>query len=398
MAQRSNAGQPDPGPGQVPGTPQASGSTPGAGQAAGAGQTAGTGQAARTGPQLGRLSRPMASFGRPGTGGTTTIDSGSYRRWTAELIGTGLLIFFGAGMATIVFGFRAYGGSVAAGILLTGLVFGLVLLGLVAVVGPISGCHLNPAVTLGAYLARRISIIDAAGYWIAQVIGGILGALLLLWVMHGSPFYTKARNGLGANGYGNLSLLHTSGGGAFLAEVILTAVFVLVVLSATRKEASAPVAGLIVGFVLALVNIFGIPIDGASVNPARSIGPALIVGGPALSQLWLFILAPLVGGVLAAGVFMLFHPVAPDGGSAGMRAGDVSAETTMTLSAADEEDARRRMGTGGAAGVTATPPGGQAGAGQQPGATGTARPGSGGASPTGRPPQDPPSAGGQPQR
>ena len=110
------------------------------------------------------------------------------------------------------------------------------------------------------------------GYWVAQLIGGLLGALLLLWVMHSSPFYSKSRIGLGANGYGKLSLLHASGGGAFLTEVILTAVFVLVVLSATRKEASAPVAGVIVGLSLALVNIMGIPIDGASVNPARSFG------------------------------------------------------------------------------------------------------------------------------
>jgi aquaporin Z len=325
----------------------------------------------------------MASFGRPGTGGTTVMDGATARRYMAELIGTGLLVFFGAGMATIVFGFRAYGGSVAAGILLTGLVFGLILLGLVAFVGPISGCHINPAVTLGAYLSRRISLMDAAGYWAAQVIGGILGALLLLWVMHGSAFYSKAKNGLGANGYGNLSLLHTSGGGAFLAEVILTAVFVLVVLSATRKEASAPVAGLIVGFVLALVNIFGIPIDGASVNPARSIGPALIVGGPALSQLWLFILAPLIGGVLAAGVFMLFNPVPDTAAVPGP--GDVKAETTMTLSAADEEDARRRAGTATTASPTGPGPQAPAGTGSS-GQTGA----SPGTPPAGKPPEDPP--------
>ncbi len=305
----------------------------------------------------------------------------------AELIGTGLLVFFGAGMATIVFGFRAYGGSVAAGILLTGLVFGLILLGLVALIGPISGSHVNPAVTLGAYLARRISLFDAAGYWAAQVIGGILGALLLLWVLHGSAFYSKARNGLGANGYGNLSLLHTSGGGAFLTEVILTAVFVLVWLSATRKEASVPVAGLIVGFTLALVNIFGLPIDGASVNPARSIGPALIVGGQALSQLWLFIIAPLIGGVLAAGVFMLFHPVAEDTAISG--GGDVKAETTMTLSAADEDEVRRRAGQ-----TTTARPG-------QAGSPSGARPSSGtasgtGATPVAKPPEDPPA--GNPRR
>jgi len=284
------------------------------------------------------------------------------RRYMAELVGTGLLVFFGAGMATISFGFRAFGSSVAAGILLTGLVFGLVLTGLIAVIGPISGSHVNPAVTLGAYLARRISVLDLVGYWIAQMIGALLGALVLLWVLHSSPFYTRSHIGLGANGYGHLSLLHASGGGAFLIEIILTAVFVLVVLSATRKEASAPVAGLVIGFVLALVNIMGIAVDGASVNPARSFGPAVVVGGLALSQLWLFLIAPLVGAVLGAGAFMLFHPTIENGAVSGK--GDLPAEHTLTLSAADEaevqaaQDAPRPMpGQTGVAPGTAPQPG-----------------------------------------
>ncbi|MGB6454097.1 MAG: aquaporin [Streptosporangiaceae bacterium] len=235
------------------------------------------------------------------------IDQAMARRYVAELIGTGLLVFFGAGAATVNFGFSAFGSSVAAGILLTGLVFGLVLLGLVAVIGPISSCHVNPAVSLGAFLTKRIRLVDLIGYWIAQLAGGLLGALLLLWVMHSSPLYSLSKIGLGANGYGRLSLLHASGGGAFLIEVVLTAVFVLVVLAATRKQASAPVAGVVVGLTLALVNIAGIPIDGASVNPARSFGPAVIVGGQALSQLWLFLVAPLVGAVFGVAVYLLFH-------------------------------------------------------------------------------------------
>ena len=307
------------------------------------------------------------------------IDSAMARRYVAELIGTGLLVFFGAGMATVTFGFRAFGSSVAAGILLTGLTFGLVLLALVAVIGPLSGCHVNPAVSLGAYLAKRISIIDMLGYWVAQLIGGLLGALLLLWVMHSSPFYSKARIGLGANGYGRLSLLHASGGGAFLTEVVLTAVFVLVVLSATRKEASAPVAGLVVGFALALVNIMGIPIDGASVNPARSFGPAIVVGGLALSQLWLFLIAPLVGAVLAAGIFMLFHQI--DDTVAEPGAGDVKAEHTMTMSAADEADMPGTTSTA-AAGTTAMPPGTQRVVSGSSGSRGSATP-AGGSTPAG---------------
>ena len=182
------------------------------------------------------------------------------------------------------------------------LAFGLVLLGLVAMIGPISGCHINPAVTLGAYLTKRIKTIDAVSYVLAQLAGGIIGALLLLWVLHSSPIYVKGRVGLGANGYGSLSLLHMSGGGAFLAEVILTAIFVLVVLGATSTDASRAVAGVAVGLTLGLANLVAIPIDGASINPARSLGPALITGGLALSQVWLFLVAPSVGGVLAAGI------------------------------------------------------------------------------------------------
>lgn len=266
-------------------------------------------------PGAAGLPAPEPSAPRPAGGlrsRTMPIDEAMARRYLAELIGTGLLVFFGAGVATVSFGFRAFGTSVAAGILLTGLVFGLVLIGLIAVIGPISSCHVNPAVTLGAFLAKRIPLTDLIGYWVAQMLGGLLGALLLLWVMHSSPDYSTARIGLGANGYGTASLLHSSGGGAFLTEVILTAVFVLVVLAATRKDASAPVAGVVAGLVLALVNIMGIPIDGASVNPARSFGPAVIAGGQALSQLWLFLTAPLVGAVLGVAVYMLFHRVRDD--------------------------------------------------------------------------------------
>ena len=196
----------------------------------------------------------------------------------------------------------------------------------------------NPAVTLGAFLARRITLVDLLGYWVAQMLGGLLGALLLLWVMHSSPGYSISKIGLGANGYGTLSLLHSSGGGAFLTEVILTAVFVLVVLAATRKDASAPVAGIVVALTLALVNIMGIPIDGASVNPARSFGPAVLVGGQTLGQLWLFLIAPLVGAVFGVAVYMLFHRIRDDAITA--PAGDASSRTATPGSAAGEGNAQ----------------------------------------------------------
>jgi aquaporin Z len=289
-----------------------------------------------------------------GAGRAVTIDAALARKAAAELIGTAMLVFFGAGVATVVFGtgFGAAGSSIAAGMLTTGLTFGLVLAALVALIGPISGCHVNPAVTLGALLTRRLSIVDAVTYWVAQIVGGIIGALLLLWVFHASPFYVRSRNGLGANGYGNQSLIHISAGGAFLAEVILTAVFVGVVLAATRKAANVPIAGAVVGLALALVNVMGIPIDGASVNPARSLGPAAVAGSPWIGQVWVFILAPLVGAVLAAGLYMLFfpRPSGADSPSAGL--GRFRGQPTVSHEAADE--GARPVGT--AASTTAAPP------------------------------------------
>jgi aquaporin Z len=187
-----------------------------------------------------------------------------------------------------------------AGILVTALAFGLTLMALCYAIGPISGCHVNPAVTLGARLARRISTGGAISYVIAQLIGGILGAGTLDLVFHGTPLYSRTVDGLGADGYGTSSMLHANAAAAFAVEVILTGLFVLVILAVTRKEAPAATAGLAIGLTLVVVHLFGIPVDGTSVNPARSLGPALFVGGQALSQLWLFLLAPLVGGALAA--------------------------------------------------------------------------------------------------
>jgi aquaporin Z len=253
--------------------------------------------------------RSSAESATAETGRTVTIDSALVRRTAAELLGTALLVFFGAGMDTIAFGFRAFGSSIAAGIVVEGLVWGLVLLGLIVLIAPISGCHVNPAVTLGALIHKRIALVEAVGYWVAQIVGGILGALLLLWVMHSSPFYRKPRIGLGANGWGSASLLHASGWGAFLTEIILTATFVMVVLAATRKEAPRAAAASVIGLALALVIMFGVAVDGGSVNPARSLGPAIIVGGQALNQVWLFLVAPLIGAALAAGIYMLLYPI-----------------------------------------------------------------------------------------
>jgi aquaporin Z len=218
----------------------------------------------------------------------------------AEALGTGTLVFFAVGVATLMFGFHFDGASTAAGVVATALAFGLVLLALVYTLGPVSGGHFNPAVTLGAALSGRIKPAEAAGYWIAQFAGGIIGALLLWAVLGRSPLYSRSGTGLGTNGWGSASLIHISGGGAFLAEVIITAIFVYVILTVTGKTGNPVTAGLVIGLTLAVVNLVAIPLDGASANPARSLGPAVITGGTALSQVWLFIVAPLIGAVVAA--------------------------------------------------------------------------------------------------
>ena len=240
----------------------------------------------------------------------------STRKLAAELIGTFVLVFFAVGTATLMFGFKLDGGSVAAGVLTTALAFGLVLLALVYTIGPVSGCHVNPAVTIGFVASGRMPPSEAVGYWGAQFVGGFAGAAALWAVLSGAPSYSRKTTGLGTDGWGSHSIIGLNGGSAFVAEVVLTALFVLVVLAATSHVASAGFAGLAIGMGLTVVHLIGIPLTGTSVNPARSLGPAVIVGGDALSQVWLFIVAPLVGGVLAALVWIALI-AAPDEPAAG---------------------------------------------------------------------------------
>ncbi len=224
------------------------------------------------------------------------------RKFAVEFLGTAILVFFAVGVATLMFGFKFAGGSVAAGVVATALAFGLTLLALVYLIGPISGCHVNPAVTMGALLTGRIGITEAVGYWIAQFAGGIVGALALWGAFSTSPLYHRTVTGLGTDGYGSKSMIHIGAGGAFIFEVILTAIFVFVVLRVTSATGNPATAAIAIGLGLTVVHLVGIPVTGTSVNPARSLGPALVVGGTALSQVWLFIVAPLVGGILAAGL------------------------------------------------------------------------------------------------
>jgi aquaporin Z len=230
------------------------------------------------------------------------------RKVAAEFLGTLLLVYFAVGVATLMFGFGFKGASFAAGVIATAFAFGLTLLALAYVLGPISGCHVNPAVTLGALIARRMPLQEALAYMVAQFLGGIVGALLLWATFSTSPLYHRATTGLGTDGWGSASAIHIGAGGAFLAEAILTALFVFVVLGVTARPANAAVAGLVIGLTLTVVHLIGIPITGTSVNPARSLGPALIVGGQALKQVWLFIVAPLVGGALGAVLHLAIYP------------------------------------------------------------------------------------------
>ena len=222
------------------------------------------------------------------------------RKLVAEFLGTMLLVIFAVGVATLSFGFKFAGASTSAGVVTTAFAFGLVLLALVYTIGPISGSHVNPAVTIGFAASGRMTITEAIGYWIAQFAGGIVGAVVLWAILEGSPQYSRSTTGLGADGWGKHSLVHLNVSGAFGAEVVLTFLFVLVVLSATSYVASAGFAGLAIGMALTVVHLLGIPLTGTSVNPARSLGPAVVLGGDAIRQVWLFIVAPLVGGVIAA--------------------------------------------------------------------------------------------------
>jgi aquaporin Z len=229
------------------------------------------------------------------------------RKLFAEFLGTGLLVIFAVGVATESFGFGTLGSSqvVAAGVVATALAFGLVVLALVYTIGPISGCHINPAVTMGFVWSGRMGIGEALGYWVAQFAGGIAGALALWGIFADSPGYSRTGTGLGADGFNSHSMIGLGAGGAFAAEVVLTFLFVLVVLGATSRLGSPGFAGLAIGLALTLVHLVGIPLTGTSVNPARSLGPAIVVGHDAIHQVWVFIVAPLVGAVAAA-VFYRF--------------------------------------------------------------------------------------------
>ena len=219
------------------------------------------------------------------------------RKYIAEFIGTAVLVLFGCGSAVTantLLGNSGQSVPLAFSTLLIAFAFGLSIVAMAYSIGNVSGCHINPAVSFGMLVAGKMEVKDFIDYVIAQFLGGIAGAGIL------SAFMGGTESGLGTNGYGAASALGTTMGVAFLVEIVLTFVFVLLILGVTSKPEFSNIAGLMIGLTLVLIHILGIPFTGTSVNPARSFGPALLVGGEALSQVWLFIVAPLVGGALAA--------------------------------------------------------------------------------------------------
>jgi aquaporin Z len=224
------------------------------------------------------------------------------RKLAAEVMGTAWLVFGGCGAAVLAAAFP----QVGIGLLGVSFAFGLTVLTMAYAIGHISGCHLNPAVTVGLVVGGRHPAGEALPYIIAQVIGGAIGAAILYAIASGEPGFEIG--GFAANGFGE----HSPGGysmvSALIAEVVLTFMFLMIILGSTDERAPAGFAPIAIGLGLTLIHLIGIPVTNLSVNPARSTGPALLVGGWALMQLWLFWLAPLIGGALAGVAYKLLAP------------------------------------------------------------------------------------------
>ena len=220
------------------------------------------------------------------------------KKYVCEFIGTAVLVLFGCGSAAIA--------GEALGTLGIALAFGLSIVAMAYVIGDISGCHINPAVSLAMFINKKMSAKDFGCYVAAQVLGAIVGIGILYAIMACSGL-DVATQGLGANGFGSASSVNLNMFGAILVEVILTFVFIYTILGVTSDEKKSSVAGIVIGLTLAFVHIMGIPLTGTSVNPARSLAPALFLGGEALSQVWVFIIAPFIGSALAAFTFQFLN-------------------------------------------------------------------------------------------
>lgn len=228
------------------------------------------------------------------------------KKYIAEFFGTAVLVLFGCGTAVFSGGLTGGTGNGTLGVLAIAIAFGLSIVAGAYSIGHISGCHVNPAVSLAMFINGKLDIIDLFGYVIAQVAGAFAGSGILYYIVKESSL-----SGFGSNGYGDLSSVGISMTGAIIVEIILTFVFVLTVLGVTSSEKYSSVAGIVIGLTLTFVHIIGIPITGTSVNPARSLAPAVLEGGVALDQVWVFIIAPLAGAALAGIIFkFLLRPKA----------------------------------------------------------------------------------------
>jgi aquaporin Z len=224
------------------------------------------------------------------------------KKSVAEFIGTFWLVLGGCGAAVISAGFPELG----IGFVGVALAFGLTVLTMAFAIGHISGCHLNPAVSIGLAVAGRFKFSELPAYIIAQVLGAIVAAAVLAWIAGGAPGFDLA-GGLASNGYGD----HSPGGysmeSGFVTEVVMTLMFLIIILGATDKRAPAGFAPIAIGLGLTLIHLISIPVTNTSVNPARSTGPALIVGGWAVAQLWMFWVAPIIGAAIAGLVYRWFE-------------------------------------------------------------------------------------------
>ena len=227
------------------------------------------------------------------------------KKYLAEFIGTFILVFFGTGTAVVLGGYTGGTETGFLGVVAIALAFGLSIVAGAYAIGHISGCHVNPAVSLAVLMSGKMSAKEFVGYVIAQVLGALAGSSVLAFVNTSS----ETLKGYGANGFGDLSAVGLNMTGAIVLEVVLTFVFVMTILGVTSSKKTAHMAGIVIGFTLTLVHIIGVPLTGTSVNPARSLAPAIFAGGDALAQVGVFIVAPLIGAALAAVVFKSFFAV-----------------------------------------------------------------------------------------
>ncbi len=230
------------------------------------------------------------------------------KKYIAECFGTFVLVFFGCGTAVVCGGFTGGTGAGFLGVFAIAMAFGLAIVAAAYAIGHVSGCHVNPAVSLAVLISGKISLKDFVGYVIAQIIGAFAGSAVIAFITASS----ESLSGTGANGFDALSGVGLNMIGSIIVEIILTFVFVMTILGVTSNKSTSSLAGIVIGFTLTFVHIIGIPLTGTSVNPARSLASAIFAGTDALAQVWVFILAPLVGAALAAITFKYLFPIKED--------------------------------------------------------------------------------------